>query len=184
MSLRNAVLGFLALTPSTGYDLKSHFDGSVRQFWTADQAQIYRVLGQLVQDGLVTVEVIPQPDRPDRKVHHITAAGLAELDGWLASPLDAHTVREPFLLRLFFAGRLGAAGVIGLIDARAAAAEGQLAALTAVRAQQPNPADLERALRLATLDNGIRHTQTELDWLRDLRGTVTTTNTTSKEQER
>jgi DNA-binding PadR family transcriptional regulator len=173
MTLRHAILGFLSVAPNTGYDLKSHFDGSVRQFWTADQAQIYRVLAQLAQDGLVTIEVVAQPDRPDRKLHHLTPAGTEELDRWLASPLDAHTVREPFLLRLFFAGRLGPEGVADLIDARTTAAEQQLAVLSAIRsASGPPGPDLERMLRLATLDNGIRHTQTEIDWLADLRTSV------------
>ncbi|CAN5182503.1 helix-turn-helix transcriptional regulator [soil metagenome] len=174
MTLRHAILGFLSVAPSTGYDLKSYFDGSVRQFWTADQAQIYRVLAQLAQDGLVTIEVIPQSDRPDRKLHHLTPAGTDELDRWLASPLDAHAVREPFLLRLFFAGRLGRAGVGDLIGARIAAAEQQLALLSAIRSSSGPPGpDLERMLRLATLDNGIRHTQTEIDWLAELRRSVT-----------
>ena len=31
-TLRHAILGFLSATPSTGYDLKVRFDGSVRQF--------------------------------------------------------------------------------------------------------------------------------------------------------
>ena len=173
MTLRHAILGFLSTTPSTGYDLKAHFDGSVRQFWTADQAQIYRVLAQLAQDDLVTIEIIPQSDRPARKVHHLTPGGAAELDRWLSSPLDAHSVREPFLLRLFFAGRLGPAGITELIDARAAASEQQLAVLSAIRsASGQRPAELERMLRLATLDSGIRHTQAEIDWLADLRRSV------------
>lgn len=174
MTLRHAILGFLSVAPSTGYDLKSYFDGSVRQFWTADQAQIYRVLTQLAEDELVTIEVIPQSDRPDRKLHHLTPAGTEELGRWLASPLDSHTVREPFLLRLFFAGRLGPDGVADLIDARTAAAEQQFAVLSAIRsASGPPGVDIERMLRLATLDNGIRHTQTEIDWLADLRRSVT-----------
>ncbi|MFM9919282.1 PadR family transcriptional regulator [Lacisediminihabitans sp. H27-G8] len=177
MTLRHAILGFLSIAPSTGYDLKSYFDGSVRQFWTADQAQIYRVLAQLAQDELVSIEVIPQSDRPDRKLHHLTPAGTQELDHWLSSPLESHTVREPFLLRLFFAGRLGPAGVSDLIDARTAAAEHQLAVLSAIRsASGPPGPDIEGMLRLATLDNGIRHTQTEIDWLADLGRSVTTLN--------
>ena len=82
-------------------------------------------------------------------------------------------MREPFLLRLFFAGRLGPAGITELIDARAAASEQQLAVLSAIRsASGQRPAELERMLRLATLDSGIRHTQAEIDWLADLRRSV------------
>ncbi len=47
MSLKHAILGFLELSPFSGYDLKKAFDGSVQHFWPADQAQIYRTLNQL-----------------------------------------------------------------------------------------------------------------------------------------
>jgi len=115
MSLRYVHLGFLSLKPLSGYDLKRLFDDSVRHFWTADQVQIYRTLGQLADEGLVEVRVIEQEKRPDRKAHRITAAGLVALD-WLRSPLEPVPVREPFLLRLFFAGRLPKAEVLPLLD--------------------------------------------------------------------
>ena len=44
VSLRAAILGFLAIEPTTGYTLKQRFDGSVGSFWTATQSQIYREL--------------------------------------------------------------------------------------------------------------------------------------------
>ena len=53
MSLRFAILGFLSVRPFSGYDLKRAFDQSVRHFWTADQAAIYRTLGELESKGLV-----------------------------------------------------------------------------------------------------------------------------------
>ena len=107
MSLKHAVLGFLSIAPMTGYDLRKHMEESVAHFWPADQAQIYRTLGHLAADGLVTVTTIPQEGKPDRREHSITDAGLAELDRWLASPVEYVPSREVFLVRLFFVGRLG-----------------------------------------------------------------------------
>jgi PadR family transcriptional regulator AphA len=101
MALRYALLGFLSLRPLSGYDLKRLFDTTVQHFWTGDQAQIYRTLAQLAEEGLVKVRVIEQDKRPDRKEHHLTEAGLEELEKWLRSPLEPVPVREPFLLRLF-----------------------------------------------------------------------------------
>jgi DNA-binding PadR family transcriptional regulator len=66
MSLRQAILGFLSIRPLSGYDLKRTFDQSVRHFWSADQAAIYRMLGELEADGLVEYERIAQETRPDR----------------------------------------------------------------------------------------------------------------------
>ncbi|MEU8268175.1 PadR family transcriptional regulator [Sphaerisporangium sp. NPDC049002] len=174
MSLRHTILGFLSLKPLTGYDLKKYFDASVRHFWSADQAQIYRALAQLSEDGLVQVRVIEQDGRPDRKEHHITDAGRIELDGWLRAPVERHAPREPFLARVFFAGRLPAAETAAIVDARIAAAEEQLGVLCAIAAQSTAvlddvPPAADRLLAAATLENGIRHVAAELDWLRDLR---------------
>jgi PadR family transcriptional regulator AphA len=174
MSLRHAVLGFLSLRPLTGYDLKKYFDAGVRHFWTADQAQIYRSLSQMADEGLVEVHVIAQDSRPDRKEHHITPAGLAELDKWLCSPLEPQAIRVPFLVKVFFASRLPPGDTANMLDARVAAADRQLDDLRRVAAQATaalaqGPPTIEELLATATLENGIRHVVTELEWLRDLR---------------
>jgi PadR family transcriptional regulator, regulatory protein AphA len=174
MSLRHAVLGFLSLRPLTGYDLKKYLDAGVGHFWTADQAQIYRSLSQLSDEGLVEVHVIAQDSRPDRKEHHITPAGLAELDEWLRSPLEPRAIREPFLVKVFFASRLPPGDTANMIDARVAAADRQLdelrrVATQAMAAMAQEPPTIEELLSTATLESGIRHVVTELEWLRDLR---------------
>jgi DNA-binding PadR family transcriptional regulator len=60
MSLKHAILGFLSIRPLSGYDLKKAIDGTVGHFWTADQAQIYRMLASLVGEELVEVTHIEQ----------------------------------------------------------------------------------------------------------------------------
>ena len=58
MSLDHAILGFLALEPMSGYDLKRVFDQSVQHFWPATQSQIYRSLGKMAdQAGLSLSEL-------------------------------------------------------------------------------------------------------------------------------
>jgi PadR family transcriptional regulator, regulatory protein AphA len=177
MSLKHALLGFLSLQPLTGYDLKKAFDGSVSNFWPADQAQIYRTLAGLTTDGLAEVRIVPQDGRPDRKEHVITQAGLDELDRWLRTPLDAQATREPFLLKVYFAGRLTRDEFLAVIDERIAEGEiemdafrGIVAAYAAAVGEGPIP--LERWLPMATLVNGVRHFTTELDWLRELRAQI------------
>lgn len=175
MSLRHATLGLLSHHPLTGYDLKKHFDGSVAHFWQADQAQIYRTLAGLVADGLAEVRVVAQDGRPDRKEHRITAEGLAELDEWLASPLAVEVDREPFLARVFFAGRLTPRGVAALLHQREEATRAQLERLSALLPSAAAAAEsggLGGLLRRATLTNGIRHVETELAWIEEIRGQV------------
>src|SRR5512146_187920 len=106
MSLEFAILGFLNYHPYTGYDLKKIFDTSIRHFWPADQSQIYRTLARLTGLGFAKVEKVPQEDRPDRKVYHITEAGRAELLRWLASPPPLDDPRSAPLIQVFFTGQL------------------------------------------------------------------------------
>ena len=176
MSLKHAVLGFLSIAPMSGYDLRKHMEESVAHFWPADQAQIYRTLGHLASEGLVEVRTIPQDGKPDRREHSITDAGLAELDGWLASPVEYVPSREVFLVRLFFVGRLGTDRVRAVLEERAAEARELAAVLEQTRdaATQavPEP-DLEMRLRLATLANGLVHARAELEWAQDLLAELT-----------
>src|SRR5262249_26887329 len=58
----------------------------------------------------VTVDVVPQEDRPDRKVYTLTEAGQRELESWLSQParLDLDLRNETFL-KLMLAWRLARA---------------------------------------------------------------------------
>ncbi|NED97716.1 PadR family transcriptional regulator [Phytoactinopolyspora alkaliphila] len=164
MSLRHAILGLLSIQPMSGYELKKVIDESVGHFWTADQSQVYRTLSTLVDDGLASRRTVVQEDRPNLHLHSATDRGLAELDTWLASPLQTPPIREPFLARLFFADRLPADRIQKLVDTRRQEVAEQLAALEAI-AVPANATEAGQVLRSATLANGIAHARAELDWL-------------------
>lgn len=150
----------------SGYDLKKNFDSSVAHFWNADQAQIYRTLSKLSDSGLVGVRVVSQEGRPDRREHHITAAGRAELSSWLRSPIGAEATREPFLARIFFAGAEEDPELVReLVTQRRRTALDRLSTLEKI--ETPGESLTER-LRASTLRNGIQHIQTELSWLNEL----------------
>ncbi|GAB2635068.1 PadR family transcriptional regulator [Kribbella swartbergensis] len=172
MILQRIILGLLSIAPMSGYDLKRHFDSTINYFWSADKAQIYRTLATLVTDGLVEVEKVPGEAGPDRQVHRLTAAGRATLHEWLTSDLDRQPERDAFLARVFFAGDLDPSETSALLERRRHAARTTLATLEAIRANSPEPTDRAGRLRLATLDNGLRHTRTELEWLESLEETL------------
>ena len=170
MVLARIILGFLALGPMTGYDLKRHFDSSAAYFWSADKAQIYRTLASLVADGLAETEVLPGDGAPDRILHRITPAGRDVLAAWLDSPLDRQPERDPFLARLFFAGD-DAPLVRRLVTARRTAVENFVQDLEQVRADTPEvDRDSSPApwLRIQTLEHGIAAGRQELVWLDSL----------------
>ena len=167
MSLNHAILGLLDLAPMSGYDLKKAFDNSVAHFWAADQAQIYRTLAKLAEEGAVEVRVSPQEGRPDRREHRITDEGRRRLSEWLRSPLADERDRDPFLARLFFAGREDPGVVRELLRQRRAHAEARVAALRAIPHPEGSPAE---RLRGATLRHGLRHLEAELAWLDEIEG--------------
>ena len=49
------------------------------------------------------MDKIPQEDRPDRKVYHITPAGRTELLQWLSGPPPMDDPRSAPLIQVFFA---------------------------------------------------------------------------------
>ncbi len=128
MSLAHAILGLLQQQERTGYDLKTGcFDGCIAHQWPADQAQIYRTLDKLVEQGWITCTLEIQSDRPNRKVYSLTEAGLAELIRWLQCPQPLPTVREPLLIQMYFAAQLSNDAIIHLLEQQLAARREKLA---------------------------------------------------------
>lgn len=64
---RYAILGMLAHSAFTGYELKQEVAKSVSHFWSESYGQVYPVLRALVRDGLATVSVEHGEGRPDRR---------------------------------------------------------------------------------------------------------------------
>lgn len=169
MRLRHAILGLLSHRPQSGYDLNRAFSSSIVYFWYADQSQIYRTLDRLETDGAISTRVIPQSGRPDRRVHSLTESGRAELDAWLASPLEPQAVKDPLLARVFFAARLGHERVDELL---AEAEERFRLEKEALEAIDIDVVDLDTALKAAVLRYGIDGAKTQLEWVARTQRTV------------
>ncbi len=170
MSLEYAILGFLNYHPYTGYDLKKIFDSSVRHFWPADQSQIYRTLTRLTEQGFAEMEKIPQEDRPDRKVYHITGLGRIELLKWLSGPPAIEEVRSGALIQVFFAGQLTDAEILEKFEGYAAVMHAILDRYSQVPEQiAPYRKEIdsprEHFFWMLTLENGIRTMRANLEWV-------------------
>ncbi len=173
MSLEHAILGFLQYGPLSGYDLKKVFDNSVRHFWPADQAQIYRTLARLAEHGWAVQEVVEQQDRPDRKVYHITDAGRQELRRWLVTPLPQSDHRSPDLIQVFFAGQLTDEEILPIFE-RAARHLRQTLAIYHQIPQDPAAypriaaSPREFAFWRLTLEAGIESAEAQLAWIENV----------------
>ena len=105
MSLHHAVLALLAAKPAHGYELKSSFEQAVGDQWGGlNIGHLYQVIDRLGRDGLIESERQPQQVKPDRVVHHLTAAGHAELSRWLSEPSPRiRGYRDDFFLKVMAA---------------------------------------------------------------------------------
>jgi len=169
MSLNHVILGFLRYGPRTGYELKKVFDSSVQHFWPAQQSQIYQSLSKLTDEGLIECEVVPQTDRPNRKLFHMTDSGLAELHRWLSSPMAEKPLRSQFLIQIFFAGCLTDEEILELLEAKAAEVRALIGLFENGETPHPTYAQhlppREQFFWYLTLDFGIDSARQSLRWL-------------------
>lgn len=97
-----AVLGALSHGPKSGYDISRLFEQNAMFFWNESYGQIYPTPKKLKAKGLVTMERDAREIGPDRKVYSLTEEGQKELDRWLRQPASPHSVRDEYMLKLFF----------------------------------------------------------------------------------
>ena len=169
VSLRQAILGFLDLAPTTGYTLGQRFSGSVGSFWSATQSQIYRELHDLERERLAQVEVIAQAGKPPRKVYSLTAEGRAELQRLLAEPAKPLVLRDPLLLKLVFSAAAPAEQLDRELERHAADLEARRREYRE-RLSSPQIFSLARSEREAvlwrlSLENGLDWCEAQLGWV-------------------
>jgi DNA-binding PadR family transcriptional regulator len=107
LAIKHAILGLLVDGPLHGYGLKAAYEGDLVPESRLNIGQVYPALDRLQADGHVTVEVVSQSERPDRKVYTITEAGRQELHHWLDTPSRVELdLRNETYLKLMLAWRL------------------------------------------------------------------------------
>jgi len=162
MSLRHAMLGLLAVQPTTGYDLTRKFDNSLSNAWHASHSQIYPELGRLVDEGMI--EVVAEGAR-NSKTYALTDAGRAELRRWLVDVEPSRQQRNESAVRMFLAPRL-----LEPADARVALERD----LRDVLAQRATLEEIRAAIAEAggspfepAVDLGLRMSPVMEEWIRD-----------------
>lgn len=107
MSIKHAILGLLVEGPLHGYGLKAAYEKELVPGAVLNIGQVYQALDKLEPERHVTVEVVPQSERPDRKVYTLTASGRQELERWLGMPSERGLeLRNESFLKLVLAWRL------------------------------------------------------------------------------
>jgi DNA-binding PadR family transcriptional regulator len=175
VALEHAILVSLAEQESTGYDLARRFDKSIGQFWTATHQQVYKVLARMEQAGWVSVTVVAQAARPDKKVYAVTPEGRRELAGWIALPAQPEATRSDLAVKI----RAVADGDVGAVLAEVARhrslhAERLDTYLANEKHEFPDPSALRgRPLhQWLVLRGGIGLEQSLIDWYDDVIATL------------
>ncbi|MFI7006356.1 PadR family transcriptional regulator [Streptomyces sp. NPDC050145] len=130
MKFEHVLLGFVAMRPCTGYDLKRWLDSEMGRMTRLprQQSQIYRTLARMAADGWVTYTVERNEGRPDAKIYTVTPEGRKVLQDRLAEPYSpAADFGDPeFLMRYLFAIFLDRAQHIDLIRTELSARTAQM----------------------------------------------------------
>lgn len=157
-----AVLGVLAVEPSTGYAIRQSISTTIGHFWSESFGQIYPTLATLEAQGFIS------GDRSEgrRIVYSITPAGLQHLQKLLQEEHSSAPVRDATLLRLFFGRFLGTRGCRELLESDRRTCEAQLDEFSTIRAElESAPAsDVDRPFWLMTLRSGELATLARLEW--------------------
>jgi DNA-binding PadR family transcriptional regulator len=123
-----SVLGLLSRGEHSGYDMKKAAEAGVGYVWTAAKSHIYAVLPRLVEGGFATTRRVTQERRPDKQVYRITKKGEQALLEWLEEPVQERAgSRSPFLLKLFFGGRMSKEALVAHVERKREEAVRELA---------------------------------------------------------
>ncbi len=123
-----AVLGLLSYGPRSGYEIKQAAEASIGYVWTPARSHIYAVLPRLVESGFATTRRVVQERRPDKQVYRITRKGERAFREWLEEPVAGGPgARSPFLLKVFFGGKMTREALVAHVERRREEAQVELA---------------------------------------------------------
>jgi DNA-binding PadR family transcriptional regulator len=159
---QEVVLALLAKEPSHGYQLRARLGEALGPLGDAMNAgQIYVTLARLEKAGLVACERSPgRPDRPDRKVYALTAAGQQRVADWLGEVSWPRPDLAEFHLKLVAAAAARLADPIAIVDAQ------RRELLRRLRdAQRAAMAEPDRSDAALLLEGIVLRLQADLRWL-------------------
>ena len=158
--MKYPLLALLEDGPAHGYELKAGFEERYGEAWPAvNIGQVYSTLQRHERDGYVTVEVVPQAGRPDKKVYHLTEEGRVALREWLEAPASTTRLRDQFYLRFLLAADTGLADPFELLERQRASA------LRALRDLSELDLAADRGDAALLVEGAALHLQADIRWL-------------------
>ena len=161
VNIRYFILGLLTRQSMSGYDIKRFLKSLGWLIDSPSFGSLYPALHALLEGGLATVEVVPRPDKPPRKIYTITPDGRDVLKGWVAQPVESNLSLKAFVMRLMLANNLTVEGLMEHLERRNdQVAESQ----EALRRTEESGEELDLGERMV-LDYGLAMADAERAWL-------------------
>ena len=162
VSIRHFILGLLNRQPMSGYDIKRFLKSLSWLIDSPSFGSLYPALHALLENDLVTVEVVSRQDKPPRKIYSITEAGRQVLQEWLGQPIGSGVSLKAFLMRLVLASNLSQAGLVAYLEQRRTQVAAHQLDLEQTAGVMDEGMDLGERL---ALEYGLAVAAAELDWL-------------------
>jgi DNA-binding PadR family transcriptional regulator len=164
MSVRNAILGFLAQKPRHGYELRAAFEAVVGgENWDVKPAQVYTTLERLEESGLVeTKSDLGEGREPARRIYAITRDGRSALKEWFGEGVATEHQRDEFYVKLMVAIASAEADPARIVQTQRSYLYQELHDATAQRDRLSPRAEMAQIL---LLDKTIMHLEADLRWL-------------------
>lgn len=171
MDLRPLILGWLLEGSCHGYELLQRLVPFEPGSTGLNEGRLYKLLGDLEREGLTRHLLVRQKGLPDRKVLRLTPKGKAAFLDWLQNSSAGEGpgkydffLRDPFLVRLFFAHHLGRAGERQLIRRHIQEVEARIRDFTRLRKSRAAFPAAPRRMEILVL--GLGYLVAKLRWLR------------------
>jgi DNA-binding PadR family transcriptional regulator len=163
-NFRYFILGLLFKRAMSGYDIRRFLKSLGWLLGNPSFSVIYPALHALLKDDLVSVEVVPHPSRPARKIYTITEVGKRALQEWIAQPPPSSIGIRAFIMHLILAGDSSRAGLVAHLQRRREVTAAQHSALEQAVKELGEQASLGEHM---AIEYGLRIASAEMAWLED-----------------
>lgn len=126
-------MGLLAARPMHGYDLKLGLEELLGSTSPVNVGQIYTAIAKLEKSGFIEASLERTGSSPEKKVYHLTPAGLDELYRWFAHPVERLNLRNELFIKLSLARRTGRFDTAAIIRSQRATYLRGMQELTSLR---------------------------------------------------
>jgi DNA-binding PadR family transcriptional regulator len=157
---RYLILGLMTQQAMSGYDIKQALESFSWLIGSPSYGSLYPALHALLEEALVTVDVIANANKPARKIYSITSAGREVLEQWIEQPSESDPSLKAFVIQLLLANNFSAPKLRDQLQQRRLQITTQMKSLEAMTGIHT-----ELTERKLAFDYGLALAQAELTWL-------------------